>query len=195
MLQLCAIFISKGGIVLEAYHGRRSVVVKCRSGGTKLHDKTKGKWTVVRLRLLASTICRISQYFQVLCSLKHFWGGYHVIYCVVAVVCKACVLPCQVSYYSSVEDAVAGGTAQPHQLLVPPAWCRHVPVLPKLRRRASVLELWDLQSITQRCAVHRICLFTNASIEIPNQNNRTWCAFNLGNFLSNTVIQSFVCIW
>ncbi len=63
MLQLCAIFISKGGIVLEAYHGRRSVVVKCRSGGTKLHDKTEGKWTVVKLKLLASTICEISQYF------------------------------------------------------------------------------------------------------------------------------------
>jgi hypothetical protein len=113
MLQLCAIFISKGGIVLEAYHGRRSVVVKCRSGGTTLHNKTKGKWTVVRHKLLASTICGISQYFQVLCSLKHLLGGYHVIYCAVAVVCKACVFPCQVSCYSSVEDAVAGGIAQP----------------------------------------------------------------------------------
>ncbi len=112
-MQLCAIFISKGEIILEAYHGRRSVVVKCRSGGTKLHDKTKGKWTVVKLRLLASIICGISQYFQVLCSLKHFWGGYHVIYCVVPVVCNACVLPYQVSCYSFIEDAVAGGTTQP----------------------------------------------------------------------------------
>jgi hypothetical protein len=43
--------------------------------------------------LLASTVCGISQYFQVLCSLKHFWRGYHVIYYAVAVVCKACVLP------------------------------------------------------------------------------------------------------
>jgi len=65
MLQLCAIFINKGGIVLEAYHGRKSVLVKCRSEGTKLHDKTKGKWAVVRLRLLASIVCGISQYFQV----------------------------------------------------------------------------------------------------------------------------------
>jgi hypothetical protein len=39
---------------------------------------------------------------------------------------------------------VAGGTAQPQQLLVPSAWCRHVPVLSELRRRAGVLELWDL---------------------------------------------------
>ncbi len=72
MLQLCAIFISKRRIVLEAYHGRRSVVVKCKSGGIKLHNKMEGKWVVVRFRLLASTICGISQYFQVLCSLKHF---------------------------------------------------------------------------------------------------------------------------
>ncbi len=112
-----------------------------------------------------------------------------------AVVCKACVLPCQVSCYSFVEDAVAGGTAQPQQLLVPPAWCHHVLVLPELRWREGVLEFWDLQSITQWCAIHPICLFTSASIEIPSQNNRTWCAFSLGNFLSNTVIQSFVCIW
>ncbi|CAM6058728.1 unnamed protein product [Sphagnum tenellum] len=55
----------------------------------------------------------------------------------------------EVSCYSSVEDAVAGDTAQPQQLLVPPAWCRHVPILPELRRWAVVLELWDLQSITQ----------------------------------------------
>ncbi len=145
--------------------------------------------------MLASIVCGISQYFQVLCSLKQFWGGYHVIYCAVAVVCKACVLPCQVSCYSFVEDAVAGGTAQPQQLLVPPAWCRHVLVLLELRRQAGVLELWDLQSITQRCAVHRICLFTSVNIEIPSQNNRICCAFSLSNFLSNTVIQSFVCIW
>ncbi len=163
MLQLCAIFISKSGIVLEAYHGRRSVVVKCRSEGIKLHDKTEGKWAVVRLGFLASTICGISQYFQVLCNLKHFWGNYHVIYCVVVVVCKACVLPYQVSCYSSVEDAVAGGTAQPQQLLVPPAWCHHVP---ELRRRAGVFELWDLQIITQRCAIHRICLFISVNIEL-----------------------------
>ncbi|CAM6025194.1 unnamed protein product [Sphagnum balticum] len=55
----------------------------------------------------------------------------------------------EVSYYSFVEDAVVGGAAQPQQLFVPPAWCRHVPILPELRQQAGVLELWDLQSITQ----------------------------------------------
>ncbi len=156
MLQLSVIFISKGGIVLEAYHGRRSVVFKCISGGIKLHDKTEGKWTVVRFKLLAFTIRGISQYFQVLCSLKHFWGGYHVIYYAVVVVCKACVLPCQVSYYSFVEDAVAGGTTQPQQLLVPFAWWCHVPVLSELWWRAGVLELWDLQSIIDALPSHGV---------------------------------------
>jgi hypothetical protein len=66
------------------------------------------------------------------CATSNISGEDHVIYCVVAVVCKACVLPCEVSCYSSIEDAVVGGIAQPQQLLVPPAWCRHVLVLPEL---------------------------------------------------------------
>ena len=110
---------------------------------------------MVRLRMLVSTICGVSQHFQVLGSFHHLWGGYHVINSAMAMVCKTGVLPRQVSCYSAVEDAVAGGAAQPQQLLVPPAGCRHVPVLPGLRRRAGVLKLWDLQSITQRCAVYR----------------------------------------
>jgi hypothetical protein len=90
----------------------------------------EGKWTVVRLRLLASTICGISQYFEVLCSLQHFWGGYHIIYYAVVVVCKACVFPCQVSCYSSVEDAVT---------------CRN-PTLAKCEDETHTPKVGDLES-------------------------------------------------